>query len=67
MYVSYGECNFSSEFLLIKFHFHNFEWETLVKESVDFSAAAEFISIDLRGAWAFYGSLEIWLKLLYHP
>lgn len=67
MYIPDGECDFSPEFLLIKLHFHNFKWETLVEESVNFSTTTELHSVDLCRAWAFYGSLEIWLKLLYHP
>lgn len=59
VYVPDGKGDLSPQFLLVELHFHDLEGETLVEESVDLRAAAELVSVDLRGARALYGSLEV--------
>ena len=47
MNISDSKSNFSAQFLLIEFHFDDFEWKPFMEQSVDLGTAAELHSVDL--------------------
>lgn len=56
-----------TQLLLVEFHLHNLEGESLVEQSIDLGTSRQLVGVDLCRAWAFDSALEVCLKLLDHP